>query len=649
MRPSDIGALIDVGSPRLSPDGRTVVVAVTGVDVDQNRYTGRLWLVPVDASAPPRPLTPADGRDGTPRWSPDGTRVAYVAHPTDERAEVRVVTVDGGDPVTLVGWDEDIDELAWSPDGSRLAFAARRREPGRSRDDKERDQEPRRIERLLYRTDDEGWTVGRRRHVFVVPAEGGDAQPVTSGDVENGYPAWSPDGTQLAFTSGRHESWDVDLAADIFTVGAAGGAPTRRTETGPTYGHPSWRADGGAIAFNVEDLSTAPHHGQVGVLDLATGEARLLTTALDRNCLPHGAAREPVWAGDDLLFVVEDCGNMHLYRVAADGSSAPRPIVTGDRQVTGFDAGGEVVAFTSTTATTLAELFVSVGGEERQLTRFGEDFTSAVAVAAPQRFTAVSADGTEVETWFLPPVGAQPGERYPLLLNVHGGPFSQYGNRFFDEFQVQAGAGYAVVYANPRGSSGYSEAWGRAIRSPKASEDPGSGWGGVDYEDLMAVVEEAVRRFDDVIDPERVGMLGGSYGGYMAVWMVSHTDRFRSACSERSCNNLLTMCWTSDFPTAFRSDLGIDHLVDPEEYLRMSPVTYLDRIHTPLLILHSEDDLRCPISQAEELFVALRLLGREVEFWRFPGEGHELSRSGAPRHRIRRAELILDWFDRTLR
>jgi dipeptidyl aminopeptidase/acylaminoacyl peptidase len=235
-----------------------------------------------------------------------------------------------------------------------------------------------------------------------------------------------------------------------------------------------------------------------------------------------------------------------------------------------------------------------------------------------------------------------------MLLNIHGGPFSQYGSRFFDEFQLQTGAGYVVVFANPRGSSGYSEAWGRAIRGVRAEVDPGSGWGGVDYQDLMAVVDEAIARFP-FIDPDRVGVLGGSYGGYMTTWMLGHSDRFVAGCSERAVNNMLTLASTSDLNVMFRTEVGPTHLEDPDAYVRASPITYVDRIRTPLLILHSEDDLRCPISQAEELFVALRLLGRPVEFWRFPGESHELSRSGAPRHRVQRIEIILDWFDRNLR
>jgi dipeptidyl aminopeptidase/acylaminoacyl peptidase len=216
-------------------------------------------------------------------------------------------------------------------------------------------------------------------------------------------------------------------------------------------------------------------------------------------------------------------------------------------------------------------------------------------------------------------------------------------NKFFDEFQIQAGAGFGVVYCNPRGSSGYSEAWARAIRWPEAPTDPGSGWGGVDYADVMACAEEAARLFPWV-DAERLGVLGGSYGGYMTSWIVGHSGRFKAACSERACNNLLSLDQTSDIASVFRTYIGRSHLEAPEAYLGHSPISFVQEMSTPLLILHSEQDLRCPIGQAEELFVALRLLGRHPVMVRFPGESHELSRSGSPKHRTMRADLILEWF-----
>ena len=647
MKPADIGELVEVGDPRVSPDGATIAFVVTKPDLDANQYRSRVWLAAADGSEPPRPFTAGEDRDARPRWSPDGRSLAFVSHRDERGSELYVLPVaSGGELRKVASWPEEIEELAWSPDGGRLAFTARARDEERYSNEKDKDRPPRRIERLSYRFDGMGWTCDRPRHVFTVQAHG-DTKPVavTSGMFDHAGVAWSPDGRALAFSAARHDTWDLDRAIDLFTASVDGDEPHRLTATGPTFRAPSWSADGSRVAFVWSDARSLPRSAQIGVVDSGGSSAhRLLSLALDRNCAPFLiGAREPVWDGDDLLFQVEDSGNFHLYRVAADGAAKPELVLGGDRWITGFDSAGGTLAFSASTATETSELFVLTADGERKLTRVGP----SLAFVAPERFTATAPDGTEVEAWMMRPA-LEAGRGYPALLNIHGGPFGQYGNHLFDEFQIEADAGYVVLYANPRGSSGYGDAWGRAIRGPKVEEDPGSGWGGVDYDDVMAVVDEALARYD-FIDADRLGVLGGSYGGYLTSWIVSHTDRFRAACSERAVNDLRTMSWTSDIGTYFqRAYVGPTHLEDPEEYARQSPVTYVDNIHTPLLILHSENDLRCPIEQAEQLFVALRLLGREVEFVRFPGEGHELSRSGSPRHRVQRVEILLEFFKKYL-
>jgi dipeptidyl aminopeptidase/acylaminoacyl peptidase len=376
-------------------------------------------------------------------------------------------------------------------------------------------------------------------------------------------------------------------------------------------------------------------------VDVTTSDRKVLTSSLDRNCRPYPQMREPIWDGDAILFAVEDRGNVPLYRVASDGSAPAEPVLDGEFAIAGYDAAAGRIVHAVTTPTSLSELYAG----DHRLTNVGKDFSEGHELATPERFAAISPDGTEVEAWIMRPVGFVEGTRYPLLLNIHGGPFTQYGNAFFDEFQVYAGAGYAVAYANPRGSSGYSESWGRAIRGPV---DGGPGWGSVDYEDLMAVVDEAIKRFD-FVDPDRLGVMGGSYGGYMTSWVVGHTDRFACALSERAVNNLLSEDGTSDFASFFKGYTGAYVWEAPEAYLRVSPWSYAKDITTPLLIIHSEEDHRCPVGQAEELFVYLRANKREVELVRFPGESHELSRSGSPGHRVMRFEIILEWLDRYLK
>jgi dipeptidyl aminopeptidase/acylaminoacyl peptidase len=301
------------------------------------------------------------------------------------------------------------------------------------------------------------------------------------------------------------------------------------------------------------------------------------------------------------------------------------------------------LAFVASTYTTMREVYA--GTEARRISDVGSAFVAGRELAEPERFTAVSHDGYEVDGWIVRPAGFEPGKRYPTLLTIHGGPFTQYGTGFFDEVQVYSGAGYVVLFSNPRGGSGYSEAHGRAIRGPLG--DAGPGWGVHDYEDLMAVVDTAVERYD-FVDPERLGVLGGSYGGFMTSWIIGHTNRFKTAISERAVNNLVSMFGSSDLFWVFERQFGGPLWDNVDAYLERSPSTYAQQMETPVLVLHSEQDLRCNIEQGEHLFTLLRLLGKDVEMVRFPAESHELSRAGSPLHRVQRFETILEWFGRSL-
>ena len=637
MRPEDVYELRWADDPRIAPDGRSAAYVSWRLDREANDYAAAIWLLALDGSGELRRLTRGQKQDVGPRWSPDGASLAFVSNRDTEAKQLYVLPAAGGEPLRLTELDEDVGEVVWSPDGTRLAFSSRVRDKAyEEKDDRKRG--PRRFERLQYKLDDEGWIGDRRRHLFVVAADGSEEpKQLTDGDFEDAAPSWSPDGRRIAFVSARHEHWDTDLVRDVFVVDADGGEPEQVTGGDSRYEAPVWSADGSAIACrHTPDDFDYPHHGQIALLDAATGERRVLTASLDRNCAPYPEIREPVWDGDSLLFVVEDSGYNLLYRVVADGSSEPEPVLGREVWVTAFDCVGGEIVHGAGTPTSLPEIYSG----ERRLTEVGPSWEAA----EPERFTATSPDGSEVEAWIMRPLGFEPGQRYPLLLNVHGGPFAQYGNRFFDEFQIYAAAGYAVLYSNPRGSSGYSEDWGRAIRGPAAG---GPGWGTRDYEDVMAVMDEALERFD-FIDPDRLGVLGGSYGGFMTSWIVSHTDRFKAACSERSVNNFVLEGGSSDIGWAFKGIVGAYWFEAPEVYMQISPSTYAADITTPLLVLHSEHDLRCPLGHGEDMFAILRVLKRDVELVIFPAEGHNLSRTGSPAHRVMRFETILDWFERKL-
>ena len=645
MRPEDVYKLTGVSDPRLRPGGEEVAYVVWSIDEETNAYHQSIWIARADGSEAPRRLTTGKN-DAQPRWSPDGQRLAFVSKRGDEKAkrQLYVMPMGGGEPEQLTDLKEDVGEPAWSPDGSRLVFSARVPDAAYEEED-DRKREPRRFTRLQFKLDSVGWTGDRRRHLYVVPADG-SAEPtqITDGDFEDSQPTWTPDGESIAFAAARHDDWDISFYSDVWVVPATGGEPTRLTPGDAAYGSPSYSPDGSKLAVKWGPGGyDFPRHVQIGVIDAATGgDLKLVSTSLDRQCDPYPDLREPIWDGDAVVFSIEDRGNVHVYRAPADGSAEPELIAGGEIVLTSYDHRDGVLARAGTTVPHLTELYVG----ETQLTEVGKDFEGAVELVTPERFTAISKDGSEVEAWIARPVGFEEGKTYPALLNIHGGPFTQYGNGFFDETQVYAAGGYVVLYSNPRGSSGYSEEWGRAIMGP--GDDLGPGWGTVDFEDLMGVVDTALEQFP-FIDGERLGVLGGSYGGYMTSWIVGHDNRFKTACSERGVNNLLSMYGSSDIGWAFKAYHGPFVHDDPDLYLQMSPWTYAKDIETPLLILHSEQDLRCNVEQAEQLFTTLRLLKKEVEFVRFPAESHELSRSGNPRHRVQRFELLLEWFDRYLK
>ena len=639
MVPEDVYELTWAGEPRVSPDRKTVAFTVSSIDREESSYKSSIWLVPSDGSAPARRFTAGPKADSMPRWSPDGTKLAFVSNREHEKKQIYVMPADGGEPIRLTELKEDAGELAWSPDGTRIAFSTRVPDDAYEEED-EKKRRPRRITRAQYKLDNVGWTIDRRRHIFVVPADGsGEPVQLTDGDFEHETPTWSADGSRIAFASNREDDWDLSPNGYLYVVDASGGEPRRLTTDESAYSHPAWSPDGTVIAcYWSRGGWDHPQHSQIAVVDAESGERRVLTEQLDRNCAPYPIIGDPLWGGDFIYFAAEDGGNTPLYRVRADGSGDPEAVVGGEFGVTGYDLAGGMGVDTRSYSNAPAELYAG----DLRLTEVTKPFTEGRELVPAERFTAVSEDGSEVDAWLVRPAGFKEGERYPVLLNIHGGPFSQYTTKFFDENQIYAGAGYAVVFSNPRGSSGGTEAWGRAIRGPI---EGGPGWGTVDYQDLMAVADEALQRFD-FLDGDRFFVTGGSYGGYMTSWIVSHTDRFRAACSERAVNNLYSEFGSSDIGWVMKVWTGKYPFEDPEAHLKHSPVTYADNIKTPLLIMHSENDLRCPIEQAEQLFTILRLLKRDVEFVRFPAESHELSRSGSPAHRVMRFETLLEWFGR---
>ena len=635
-----------MGQPTLSPDGTRVAFVVATTDLSENTTRSKVWL-------DDNPVSAGD-HDANPTWSPDGRFLAFTSRRGEHHGDstLHVLPVDGpGETRTVCTMPDGLGNLAWSPDGRWIAFTSRTRHERYEAKD-ESWQAPRKIERFFSRLNGEHWIVDRPQHVYVVAIDGtGTPRNLTPGEFQHDGACWLRDSSGIVTSAQRHDTWDLDHASDLYVVSLPtgdGDEPAVRclTANDGNYGSPSVSPDGSLVAFiGSADSRTHPKNERIGVLPVdsensSSTDIGWISAELDRTFQSTNGSRPPVWESDDhLLAVAEDRGDTHLYRISADGSTAPTPIIDGACTVTGFDAAGGAIVSTRTSVDHPAELYV--GHEQR--THVGD--ATARRSLGWEKFTTPTADGTdEIDAWVMRPVDFDPAERYPVLLNVHGGPHTQYGESFHDEFQMQAAAGFVVVLGNPRGSSGRHTGWGQAIMGPDHPTSPGSGWGTVDVEDVLAIVDAALDRYE-FCDPDRVGMLGGSYGGYMATWLAGHHgDRFRAFCSERAVNNATSMEWSSDIATGFSAFHGGTHLELPDEYVRISPIEAVRNIDSPMLIIHSEEDWRCPISQAEELWVALKLLDKHVDYYRFPAENHELSRAGSPVHRVQRAEIILDWF-----
>lgn len=636
MKPADIAHLISLGTPTASPDGRTAVVATSRPDLGEDDYRGQLWSITLDGGSPPRKLT-VGIRDAAPRFSPDGKWLAFLRTEPKGKPQLHVLPTGGGDARVLTDLPGGAGAPRWSPDSARLAFSARVPEEGRYGQDEKitaGKEAPRRITGLKYRLDGVGFVIDRHEQLFVVDVDGeGEPCQVTNGDVDSGEVTWSPDGSWLAFVSARHEGREHDLNSDVFLIRPDGSGLRQVTDNSLWVGSPTFTADGATLLMYGFDPGpdrsrwVARQQGLFAVDVVAGGRPRRLTD--DEKY--HLVAGDIVVRGEQVLVLVENRGAVDLLAVPLDGSE-PTTLSGGRRQITGVDLAGDTIVATFTDERTPGELGMLRDGDVHVLTDFGASLLGHTASLPITELTCSAPDGQLLHGFLVTPAGDGP---HPVLLMIHGGPFAQYGWTLFDEAQVYAGAGYAVVYTNPRGSSGYGAAYGDWIRGEVGERSAA---------DLLALLDQALTRPE--LDATRVGVLGGSHGGFMTNWLVGHTDRFRAALSERAVNAIDSFEGSSDIGWGFADDL---YGPDREQQRRQSPLTYADKITTPLLVVHSEEDWRCPIEQAQRLYVALRRRDAEVEMLIFPGEGHELSRSGLPSHRVARFQAIVEWFDRHLK
>jgi dipeptidyl aminopeptidase/acylaminoacyl peptidase len=650
---SDLGQFPDIGGVGFSADGALVAVVVSTPDINENRYQRIVVVGPADGSVALDGLPSAAGpAEILPAWAPTGHDLATVRH-DDAGWSIWQYRLDAGTAEPVVAcWPDPIEELSWSPAGDRLLFVSREPTDRSWWTVPEDRRPPLRITTLRAREDGIGWTVNRPRQGYVVSV-GSGAQPrkVSVGGFDDAEFGWHPDGRQVVFVSQRQPDADHTIINDVYLQDIdTDRLPVRLTQTTHACGQPRVSPDGDLVAFIGVDVPRFPSVSDLAVVPLTGSSPTIVSTGLDRDCnSPSSGMTGPIWdSTGQLTVLVEDAGAIHAYRLDPRAQGRPELILGGERRVTSLAERNGTLAFVTSGPTEPPRLTVAAkGGDERAVLAPSAQAIAARDLRAPVYRQVPAADGTAIDTWLTLP---DPGcwcAPYPLLLCLQGGG-TQYGYQWSQEFQALTSAGFATLYLNPRGSAGYGSAWMRTVSGPRAAT-PGTGWGTFDIQDILTVVREVLAANGD-LDASRVGVQGGSYGGLVTTWLLAESDVFAAGWAERGPYNLVSLAGTNDeSPWFFETYLGRNVTEDPAAYWAGSTLRLAAGITAPLAIMHSEEDHRCPIQQAEELFMALKLLGRHAEFIRFPGESHGLSRTGSPVHRVQRIEQLMEWFTRWLR
>jgi dipeptidyl aminopeptidase/acylaminoacyl peptidase len=663
--------------PQISPDGTRVVFVKVTVNKEKDAYETSLWMVPTEGGEMQR-LTNGP-QDTGPRWSPDGSCLVFTRSAEKEgkpdAPQLYLLSFSGGEPRALTSLPKGAGQAAWSPDGKKLAFistttpddlakaerAAKDKEAKEKK--KEHESDVRVITKAVYRMNGPGYFNPKQSaHIWKldIPASvDGTAKPkqLTSGEFNEGEPTWCADGSRIYFTSVRIAEPYYELRQnEIYSVPADGGPLVKVAGIQGSVGNPSLSQDGKHIA--VRGVLSKPVHSytppDLFVVETTPGAVpRNLTASYeydvgsgltgDQHPPRGGGFSPPLWNRDGTAVIdkvaQEGKANLSLFDV---GSGKITALTRGDQEVISFSASADrsKLALLISTPTNIGDIFLcdSNGGSLKQLTHINQKLFSELDLTPPEMVSYASFDGKKIQAWVQKPPGFDPQKKYPLILNIHGGPHAAYGYTFDHEFQWMAAKGYVVLYPNPRGSSSYGEEFGNIIQYH---------YPGDDYKDLMAGVDELIRR--GYVDPQRLGVTGGSGGGLLTNWVITQTDRFAAAASQRSIADWTAWWYSADFtlfqPNWFRAA----PFQDPGDYATRSPITYVQRVKTPLMLIEGEADYRTPPgSGGETMFRALKFLKKPVVMVRFPGESHELSRSGKPWHRVERLQHIVNWFDKYL-
>ena len=636
LEPEDLFGMKSVGNPVISPDGGWVAYTVTTTSLEEDGGETRIWMAStIDDTM--LPMTGAGTSAGNPQWSPDGRYLSFTASRNDGESQVWALDRRGGEAVQLTHVEQGVSDYAWSPDGGRLALVIR--DPEEETEDEDGDEDEARpwvIDRIQFKRDYAGYLDRRRTHLFVqdvAPGDEPEAAQITSGDYDDSDPAWSPDGSLIAFVSNRTEEPDLNDNTDIWVVAAdnpdAGATLLRVTDNPGADGSPAWSPDGHSIAhtsvIEPEIIWYATNH--LAVSPAAGGPARVLTERLDRN------VNSPRFSPDGgaVLFGLEDSGERHLASIDTSGENFRR-LIEGPLSLRGWSQSddGQIASLVSEPHLP-AEVFYGAGDERRQLTFTNRPWLDALQLAEVENAQFPSADGTEVEGFIFKPPGFDDSFQYPTLLRIHGGPVAQYDFAFNFEAQLFAANGYVVVMTNPRGSSGYGQDFSHAIWAD---------WGVRDFEDVMAGVDYAIGQ--GYADPDRLGVGGWSYGGILTNYIITKSNRFKGAITGASMALYRANYGHDHYQRQWEGEVGLPW-ENAETWERMSPFNFVANVVTPTLIMGGDHDWNVPIQNSEQLYQALRRLGVETQLVVYPNEHHGIRK---PAFQLDRLERYLAWYDK---
>ncbi|QAY79871.1 S9 family peptidase [Sphingosinicella sp. BN140058] len=643
----DLFSLEAATDPQISPDGSKIAYVRRSGDIMTDRMRPSIWLVDT-RTGEQMPLAAGPGSHSQPRWSPDGKRLAYISSGEGSSTQLFVRWMASGESVRITNLPDAPTSIAWSPDGRQIAYAMF--VPGEGmklgslppRPEGAKWAEPLEIHSdVTYRTDEEGYLKPGFSHIFLVSGDGGAPRQLTFGSVhDNGPLSWTPDGRAILFSSNRSPDWAKEpLDTEVYALDVVGGGITALTDRFGPDNQPAISPDGRLIAFTgFDDKRLGYQNDVLYVMNRDGSGRRALTERLDRS------AESPIWASDgrSIFIAYDDHGERKVARVALDGTI--RTVAEGlsggaqDRPYTGGSfsvAKDGSIAATSGSASRPSDVALYRAGAKRQLTRLNAELLDGKRLGEVRKLTATSFDNRQIESWLTLPPSWREGQRLPLILEIHGGPFSAYGPSFATDNQLYASAGYAVLSVNPRGSTSYGEDFANLIHHA---------YPGRDYDDLIASVDAAIAA--GFVDPDRLFVTGGSGGGVLTSWIVGKTDRFKAAATQKPVIDWTSQALTADGPAFFaRYWFGAYPWEDQQAYWNRSPLSLVGNVKTPTLVVVGSEDYRTPVSQSEEYYTALQLRGVPTALVKVPGAGHGTIAS-RPSQSAAKAAAILAWFEK---